>query len=266
MICYNLQQSRNAIYIYKLILKLPCFLDKDGGVFANIDQGEMNMSFADIFKKSFLEKFENQQLTTTSIVIVLGMAIILGLFIYFVYRMNSKGGFYNRGFNKSLATLPVITAAILLAMGSNLTVSLGMVGALSIVRFRNAIKDTADLTYLFWSISLGIIVGVGLFELAILLSFAIAVLVSLLDLIPTFRSPCLLVVSAENKDIESQLLTVTNEYAKIVKIRSRNISSSGVEWILEMKTRDESGLVKSVSQIEHVTFVHLMTHDGDVRF
>ena len=104
------------------------------------------MSFKDVFKKSFLEKFENEQLTTTSIAIVLGMAITLGLFVYFVYRINSKGCFYNRGFNKSLATLPVITAAIMLGLNSNLTISLGMVGALSIVRFRNAIKDSADLT------------------------------------------------------------------------------------------------------------------------
>lgn len=224
------------------------------------------MSFKDIFKKSFLEKFQNENLTTTSIVIVLGMAIALGLFIYFVYRMNSKSGFYNRGFNKSLAILPVITAAIMLAMGSNLTISLGMVGALSIVRFRNAIKDPADLTYLFWSISLGIVVGAGLFELAILLSLAVAVLVSLLDLIPAFRSPCILVVSAENESIESQLLEITKKYAKTVKIRSRNINNRGVEWIFEMKTRNEGDLIQNVSKIEYVTSAHLMTHDGDVRF
>ena len=113
------------------------------------------MSFSDIIKKSVLDKFQTADLSTTTISVTLGMAILLGLFIYFVYRMNSRSGFYNRDFNKSLATLPVITAAIMLAMGSNLTISLGMVGALSIVRFRNAIKDPADLTYLFWSISLG---------------------------------------------------------------------------------------------------------------
>ena len=91
-------------------------------------------------------------------------------------------------------------------------------------------------------------------------------LVSLIDLIPTFRSPCLLVVSAENKNIESELLNVASELAKSVKIRSRNINNIGVEWIFELRTRNESDLIKNVSQIEHVTSAHLMTHDGDVRF
>ncbi len=224
------------------------------------------MTFNDIFKKSFLEKFENENLTTTTIVISLGMAIILGLFVYFVYRVNSNNGFYNRGFNKSLAVLPVITAAIILAMGSNLTISLGMVGALSIVRFRNAIKDSADLTYLFWSISLGIVVGAGLFELALILSVAIALLVSLLDLIPAFRAPCILVVSGEKDMSEAKLLEVANSYAKAVKIRSRNVSNRGTEWIFEMKIRNADMLIQNISQIENVTSVHLMTHDGEVRF
>lgn len=194
------------------------------------------------------------------------MAMALGLFVYFIYRINSKGSFYNRSFNKSLATLPVITAAIMLAMGSNLTISLGMVGALSIVRFRNAVKDPADLTYLFWSISLGIVTGAGLFELAVILSLVVAVLLSFLDLIPAFRSPCILVVCANNKNIESKLLRIAKKFAKSVRIRSRNINSHGVEWIFEMKIHDESSLVQTVSQIEDVTSVHLMTHDGDVRF
>lgn len=224
------------------------------------------MTFNDIFKKSFLEKFENENLTTTTIVISLGMAIILGLFVYFVYRMNSHNGFYNRGFNKSLAVLPVITAAIILAMGSNLTISLGMVGALSIVRFRNAIKDSADLTYLFWSISLGIVVGAGLFELALILSVAIALLVSLLDLIPAFRAPCILVVSGEKDASEAKLLEVANTYAKTVKIRSRNVSNRGAEWIFEMKIKNADMLIQNISQIENVNSVHLMTHDGEVRF
>lgn len=224
------------------------------------------MTFRDIFKNSFLEKFNNVNLTTTTIVIVLGMAIALGLFIYLIYRLNSNSGFYNRGFNKSLAVLPVITAAIILAMGSNLTISLGMVGALSIIRFRNAVKDPADLTYLFWSISSGIVVGAGLFELAIILNIAIALLVFLLELIPAFRAPCILVVSADAELSEARLLKAINQYAKPVKIRSRNVSACGIEWIFEMKTRNADKLIRKISQMEFVTSVHLMTHDGDVRF
>ena len=224
------------------------------------------MSIADAIKKSVLEKFQANTMTTTSIVVTLGLAIALGLFIYFVYRINARSGLYNRGFNKSLATLPVITAAIMLAMGSNLTISLGMVGALSIVRFRNAVKDPADLTYLFWSISIGIVVGAGLFELAILLSLAVAVLVSALDLLPVFRCPCVLVVSGTDMNVEKELMLQAKSCSKTVMVRSRNITKRGVEWILELQTRNEADLVQKVSGVENITSVHLLTHSGEVRF
>ena len=224
------------------------------------------MSTADIIKKSVLEKFQANDLTTPSIVITLGLATVLGLFVYFIYRINTKSGFYNRGFNKSLAVLPVITAAIMLAMGSNLTISLGMVGALSIVRFRNAVKEPADLTYLFWSISLGIITGAGLFKLAVIVSLAVAALVCLLDLLPVFRAPCLLVVSATHQEAEQELLACARKFGKGVKIRSRNISKTGAEWILELQSHKEALLVRKVSDIEAVTSVHMMSHDGEVRF
>lgn len=223
------------------------------------------MSITDIIKKSVLENFQAGDLTAASITITLGMAILLGLFVYLIYRINTRSGFYNRGFNKSLATLPVITAAIMLAMGSNLTISLGMVGALSIVRFRNAVKDPADLTYLFWSISLGIVVGAGLFQLAVLLSVAVAALVSLLDLVPAFHAPCLLVVSAENIATEAELLSCVKGYTRCAKVRSRNITKRGVEWILEMKIRDETELLRKVCALTGVVSAHLMTHDGDLR-
>ncbi len=223
------------------------------------------MSISDVIKKSVLERFQAADLTTSTIAVTLGMAILLGLFIYFVYRINSRSGFYNRDFNKSLATLPVITAAIMLAMGSNLTISLGMVGALSIVRFRNAIKDPADLTYLFWSISLGIISGAGLFELAVLVSLAVAVLVSGLDLLPTFRAPCLLVVSGDSIEQEKALFDCVSKSSKRYKIRSRNVTQKGVEWILELQVKDETQLVRNIMSLEGLSNVHLMTHSGEVR-
>ena len=224
------------------------------------------MNFNDVIKKTVLDKFQTGNMTTSSIVITLGMAIVLGLFVYFVYRMNTRSGFYNRGFNKSLATLPVITAGIMLAMGSNLTISLGMVGALSIVRFRNAVKDSADLTYLFWSIGAGIIAGAGLFELAIFLSLAVAVLLSGLDLIPVLKAPSLLVVSGEKVEVEEEIMTIVKEYSKTAKIKSRNISKRGVEWIFEMQIADEMNMVRKIAEMKFIDSVHLMTHDGEVRF
>ena len=224
------------------------------------------MSITDMLKKSVLEGFSAGNLDTSHIVVVLGVAVALGLFIYAVYRTTSKSGFYNRGFNKALAVMPVITAAIMLAMQSNLVISLGMVGALSIVRFRNAVKDSSDLAYLFWSISMGIITGAGLFELALLLSICVTILIVALDMVPTFRAPCILVVSGEKEAEEKAVMECVKGFAKAAKIRSRNITKHGTEWIIEMQTKNEAELVKSVAAVSGVVSVNLMTHAGEVRF
>ena len=224
------------------------------------------MSFTDVIKKSVLEGFHAGDLSTVTMMVTLGMALAMGLFIYVVYRLTAKGSFYNRDFNKSLATLPVITAGIMLAMQSNLVISLGMVGALSIVRFRNAVKDPADLTFLFWSISMGIITGAGLFKLAILLSLAATVLILGLDLIPSFRAPCMLVVSGASDMKEADLIACVKRSCPRIRMRSRNINKRGLEWILEVAVKDGSELVSNVAELPGVVSVNLMSHDGEIRF
>ncbi len=224
------------------------------------------MSFKDMLKKSIVEGFDASGLTTTSIFVTLGIAVLFGLAIYAVYRLTSKSGFYNRGFNKTLSLLPLITASIVLAMQSSLVISLGMVGALSIVRFRNAVKDPADLMFLFWSISVGIIVGAGLFELALIASLVVVALVFLLDLLPTLRAPCLLVVSGDCEFDEKFLLDCVRKFSTKAKMRSRNVTKHGLELILEMQVKEAQNLVKEVSALEHIVSVNLLTHDGEVRF
>ena len=121
------------------------------------------MSFNDVIKNSVLEGFASTDITPAALAVVLGSSTLLGVYLYVVYRLASRNAFYSRDFNKALALMPVITAAIVLAMQSSIVISLGMVGALSIVRFRNAVKDPMDLVFLFWSISVGIICGAGLY-------------------------------------------------------------------------------------------------------
>ena len=215
------------------------------------------MSFKDMIKKSVLEGFDAGGLTTTAIFVTLGIAVAFGLVIYLVYRLTSKSGFYNRGFNKTLALLPLITASIVLAMQSSLVISLGMVGALSIVRFRNAVKDPMDLLFLFWSISVGIIVGAGLFEVALIASLVVAALIFLLDM---------LVVSGDSELDEKALLDCVHNYSVRAKMRSRNITKHGLELIVEMQAKEEGKLLKEVSALEHIQSVNLLTHDGEIRF
>ena len=223
------------------------------------------MSFADTIKNSVLEKFNAADINTTTILITLGMAVAMGLFIYFFYRFTSKNSFYNRSFNQSLAVLPMITAGILLAMQSNLVISLGMVGALSIVRFRNAVKDPLDLTYLFWSISVGIIIGAGLFELPVLLSLCMAVLICILNLLPVMRAPYLLVLSCDETAEEAVLMTVIKKYAAQARVRSCNRTKSGTEWIFELRTKESAKLLNDIAAAAGVVSANMLSHDGDVR-
>lgn len=224
------------------------------------------MGVADVIKDSVLNGFNTGSLSTISILVTLVLSGCMGVYIYGVYRFTSRNGFYNRNFNKTLAILPMITAIIMMGMSSNLIISFGMVGALSIVRFRNAVKDPADLMHLFWSISMGIVIGAGLYELACFGSLALTALSLGLDLLPTLRMPCMLVVSGENADAEERIMTCIRKYAPKIRIRSRNISQKGAEWIVELQVRKEADLLRDVAAVPGVNSVHLMTHDGEVRF
>ena len=127
------------------------------------------MSFKDIFKKSFLEGFATAELTGRVILAALGIAAVLALYIFFVYRIMTRKTFNSRNYGIALVGVALITAALILTMQSSVVISLGMVGALSIVRFRTAIKDPLDLMFLFWSISVGIICGAGMAQIAVIL-------------------------------------------------------------------------------------------------
>jgi len=223
------------------------------------------MTFTDAIKNSVLESFAASDLTTTSIVFTLAASAALGFYIYLIYRLNTKSSFYSRTFNKTLALLPMITSCILLAMQSNLIISLGMVGALSIVRFRNAVKDPMDLTFLFWSISVGIVVGAGLFELAAIFSLAFTVMVFALDLLPAFHTPYLLVVAAESLESEERVWDEIRAVAKGATLRSRNVTKNAVELVVEIKMGKDYSVVNRIAEIDGVYSVNLLSHDGEVR-
>ena len=139
------------------------------------------MTFSDIFKKSFLEGYSTVEMSTNTILAALLWTTILALYIYFCYRIMTRKSFYSKSFNIALVAMALLTSAIILTIQSSIVVSLGMVGALSIVRFRTAIKDPMDLVFLFWSISVGIICGAGLSEIALLVSLAVTLLLFVLE-------------------------------------------------------------------------------------
>ena len=153
------------------------------------------MSFKDIIKNSVYESFGGgTNLSAWNVTLILAIACLIGIYIFMVYKLTSKSAFYSKDLNVTMAGLPLIIAAIMVAMQSNLLVSLGMVGALSIVRFRNAVKNPLDLLYLFWSVSAGIIVGVGLYVLAFVMCIVMTILLLVLDMVPNAKASDLLVL------------------------------------------------------------------------
>lgn len=224
------------------------------------------MSFQDVFKKSFVEGFTSMDISAGRIVATLAVTCILAFYIFLVYRFVTRKVFYSKNFNISLAALAIITAAIILAMQSNLVISLGMVGALSIIRFRTAIKDPMDLVFLFWSISIGIICGAGLYEVAVITSFVVTICILLLDMLPVGRAPMMLVVNAEDADREGAVLEAVKKYCRHYRVKSRNISGGHLDMIVEVRVKKEAECVREVAALERVTHVSLISHDGEVTF
>lgn len=224
------------------------------------------MDFQDIFKKSFLEGFTSMDISAGRVMAALTVTCGLAIYIFLVYRVMTRRSFYSKSFNVSLAAISVITAAIILAMQSNLVISLGMVGALSIIRFRTAVKDPMDLVFLFWSISVGIICGAGLYEVALLTSLVVTVLILVLENLPVSRAPMMLVVNLNSLEGEEELLDQVREYSRICKVKSRNISNGKMDLVIEVRAKKEAKLSQAISELSQVEAVALISHDGEATF
>ena len=223
------------------------------------------MNFSDVIKKSVLEGFSYADLSTAKIITTLLITFFIALYIFFVYKKITKSAFYFKNFNVSMAIISVVTAGIILAMQSSIVISLGMVGALSIVRFRTAIKDPMDLLFLFWSIGTGIICGAGLYKIAIILAVLVTVGILILDMLPARISPYLLIINADTKEVEDEITDTVKKLAGAYKLKSKNITKDGMDLILEVKVGKEKELVDRLSGMKGITAVSLLAHDGEVK-
>jgi uncharacterized membrane protein YhiD involved in acid resistance len=191
---------------------------------------------------------------------------LLAFYIFVVYRVLTRKTFYSKSFNIALAGIALITCGVILTIQSSIVVSLGMVGALSIVRFRTAIKDPMDLMFLFWSISIGIICGVGLAEIAVVLSIILTLGIFILNVLPVAKAPLLLVVNASDLDLESTILSIVSKHASHPVVKSRNMTKQSLDLIIELRTADGSNLIRDILSIASVESASLMSHDGEVTF
>lgn len=224
------------------------------------------MNFIDIFKKSFLEGYASSNLTVKSIAACMLITILISAYIFLVYRLINRNAFYNKNFNVSLPAMAIITAAIILTIQSNIVISLGMVGALSIVRFRTAIKDPMDLVFLFWAISVGIICGAGLAVIAVIASAALTVGILIAEKLPIARAPQILLVNSSTFDSEDDIMEIIKKYCSLYKVKARNLMQDHLDMAVEIRAKEDAKLVRELMQLENVTSASIVAHDGEVTF
>ena len=220
------------------------------------------MSFKDIFKKSFLEGFSSAEITTPTIVIALGIACVLALYIFFVYRVVTRKTFYSKNFNITLAVITVITAALILTMQSSVVLSLGMVGALSIVRFRTAVKDPLDTAYMFWALTMGILLGAGQFFLTALAVVGIAVLITVLVHIQSKRLGSFLLVIRMGDEAERAANQIVAGI-RIQQLKSKTVSSNGIEATYEVRVDKPDALLNKLRALPGVYDATLVAYSGE---
>ncbi len=219
-------------------------------------------TFNDLFKSSFLEKVSS--FSALDMVIAMALALALGLFIFLVYKKTFSGVMYSQSFGVSLVGMTLITTLIILAITSNVVLSLGMVGALSIVRFRTAIKEPIDIVFLFWAISAGIVLGAGLIPLAVFGSVFVGLILLALVNKKSRENPYILALACDDEKAEQEAAALTASSVRRCVTKSKTVSSAGIELTLEVRLESTSaGFVNRLAQIPGVRSAVLVSYNGD---
>ena len=220
------------------------------------------MSFSDIFKSSFLENITGVSLLDMGIALILAFAV--GLFIFFVYKKTYQGVMYSSGFGVTLVALTMITTVVILAVTSNVVLSLGMVGALSIVRFRTAIKEPLDIAFLFWSIAVGIVLAAGLIPLALVGSLFIGLVLILFVNRKSHLNPFIVVLSVKDKQSEKAARKFLEKTCKKCVIKSKTAAKGAIELNVEVRLKmDDTDFINALSETEGVQSAALVSYNGD---
>ncbi|MCI9663873.1 MAG: DUF4956 domain-containing protein [Lachnospiraceae bacterium] len=220
------------------------------------------MTFRDVFKSSFLE--EAADFAVLDFIIAMGIAFALGLFILWVYKKTYNGVMYSSGFGLSLMAMAMITTLVILAVTSNVVLSLGMVGALSIVRFRTAIKEPMDIAFLFWAIAVGIVLGAGMIPLAVFGSLFVGMVLWVFVNRKTTDQPYIMILNCTDGEAEGQALEQVREYVKKQVLKSKTVSKNGIEMTLEVRLKgDDSEFVNQIAALPGVESAVLVSYNGD---
>nr|WP_315001022.1 DUF4956 domain-containing protein [uncultured Oribacterium sp.] len=220
------------------------------------------MTFSDIFKSSFLANVTS--VSILDMVVALALAFALGLFIFFVYKKTYAGVMYSSSFGVTLIALTMITTLVILAVTSNVVLSLGMVGALSIVRFRTAIKEPLDIAFLFWSIAVGIVLAAGLIPLAVFGSVVIGIILLLFANKKDSSNPYIVVLSCEGSESEKAATAYLSENTKKCIVKSKTARKGSVEINLEVRLKsDNTDFINTLADMPGVQNAVLVSFNGD---
>ena len=220
------------------------------------------MTFRDIFKSSFLENVTAVSLL--DIVLALVLAFCLGLFIFLIYKKTYAGVMYPSSFGVTLVALTMITTLVILAVTSNVVLSLGMVGALSIVRFRTAIKEPLDIAFLFWAIAAGIVLAAGMIPLAVFGSVLIGIILLIFANRKDMTNPYIVVLSCDGHESEEKAIAYLKEKTKRCSVKSKTARKGSVELNLEIRLQDDNtDFINELSELPGVDSAVLVSYNGD---
>ncbi|WP_434311280.1 DUF4956 domain-containing protein [Hominifimenecus sp. rT4P-3] len=220
------------------------------------------MTFDDIFKSSFQEKITSVSLFDMALALTLAFGI--GLFIFFIYKKTYQGVMYSSSFGTTLLALTMITTVVILAVTSNVVLSLGMVGALSIVRFRTAIKEPLDIAFLFWAIAAGIVLAAGMIPLAVIGSVIIGIVLLIFVNKKPHSNPYIVVLSCADSASEKEAEAFLEKQVRKCVVKSKTAQKGAIEVNLEVRLdSDSTDFINALSEISGVRSAVLVSYNGD---
>lgn len=220
------------------------------------------MNFSDIFKSSFLENITSISLLDMAVSLVL--AFCIGMFIFLVYQKTFSGVMYSSGFGVTLVALTMITTLVILAVTSNVVLSLGMVGALSIVRFRTAIKEPLDIAFLFWAIAAGIVLAAGMIPLAVFGSVSIGIVLLIFSNKKSHFNPYMVVLQCESHASEQKASGFLQNQVSRMVVKSKTAQKGLIELNIEIRMKnDNTDFVNILSEINGVKSAALVSYNGE---
>ena len=221
------------------------------------------MSFIKSVARNVINNFANEEMMESTIVAVLVIVALLAVYEFLVYRFILRRSLYNKAFNICISIIPFFISTIILCLQSNLVITLGTIGALAIIRFRTAVKDPVDMVFIFWAIHIGITCGCQLYELAVLTSIIVTIVLVAMNHISFGTKAHILVVHTNDIEAQREVEAVVGKHCTKYRMKSRNYTDNGVNLVFEIITKEASELAEKITKVNSVSRFSLMEYEPD---